>query len=233
MGMQKAAISLVFALLIFYSIIPAQATTIFSDNFNRSNGPLDEDWQVVYGTWTIENQECSQDDGCPWRARCVVRDSIWTDFTVTVKARIIDGWGAGILFRYDGGNWYEALIRQDIDVAAISKRVVGSPVQWIKRVSFACEEEVNYTLKVEVDGNKFRFYIDDVLIVEASDSAFCQGKIGLTSIKAHVHFDDMVIVSTYNHVIPEPAPLIGLTLCITALVCYILVRRKPKYLSIR
>ena len=227
--MKKVTILLICSLIVFIFIIPSQATIGFSDSFNRLDGPLGENWTVVSGRWAVESEECSQDMECSWRAKCTVGDSICTDFIICTETRVVSGLGAGILFRYtDACNYYEAFIREDTDKAVIAKRIDGSKALWIKAASFASEQGIDYTFKLEVSGNVFKFYIDDVLVVEASDSDFGQGKIGLAGVKAHAHFDDVIIMNQSLNAVPEPVPLVGLTLCIVTLVTYVLIRHKPR-----
>lgn len=232
MYMRKITCLFLFIMLVFTVVFPARAAIVFSDNFNRPDGSLGSDWTVVSGAWTIENGEASQSNASQsdidlLRAHSVAGDSSLSSFAITAKVKIIEGMGAIILFRYvDAKNWYEAFIRQDIDVAVISKYEAGKII-WINSTKFTCEKGVWYKLKVEAFGDLLRFYVDDTLILKAKDSTFTQGKIGLGALFAHVHFDDVEVDNPGGfNVVPEPTPLVVSMLLIAGLFSYMLIRRK-------
>jgi len=228
--MRKIIICLfLFVMLAFTFVFPAKASIVFSDNFNRPDGSLGSDWTVVSGTWAIENEVCTQNDTSWQRYRAVAGDSNWRDFSVTLKTKIVEGMGAIVLFRYvNNENWYEAFVRQDIDKAVISKVVAGK-ITWIVSTPFTCDLGVWYRLRVDVSGNLIRFYINDVIVLEATDSTFGKGKIGIGALHADARFDDVVVnnpIPELNRV-PEPATLVILIVLIAGVASYVLIHRKP------
>lgn len=227
MYMRKIICLFLFIMLVFTVVLPAKAAIVFSDNFNRPDGSLGSDWTVVSGTWTIESGEASQSDVSLLRAHSVAGDPTWTSIAIRVKVKIVEGLGAIVLFRYaDSKNWYEAFIRQDIDVAVISRYEAGK-INWIAAVPFTSELGVWYELKVEALGNLIRFYVDNVLIAEAVDSTFASGKVGIGALDAHVQFDDLEVANPSFNVVPEPMPLIISIVLIAGLASYMLIRRRP------
>ena len=226
--MRRVVGILVFMLLASYFMLPARAATVFSDDFNRSDEPLNANpnWEIVRGTWAVESGECSQSDSSLIRAHSVAGDSSWINSAIKVKAKIVDGLGVIVLFRYvDAKNWYEAFIRQDVDLAVISRYEEGK-INWIARVPFACEPGVWYELRVEVFGSLIRFYVNNVLVSEATDSTFASGRIGIGALDAHVHFDDLEVANPSFNVVPEPAPFVISLMLIAGLARYGIIRRR-------
>jgi hypothetical protein len=74
----------------------------------------------------------------------------------------------------------------------MAKRVAGT---WsvISGISRAHDLDFWYQLKVELSESNFKCYIDDTLVIEASDSALVQGRIGLRTKQCSAHFDDVKI----------------------------------------
>lgn len=225
--MKKIAAIMLFILTISYFTVSAQGMIVFSDDFNRADGPIDGDWNVVFGSWTVEENECVQTDTRWGRIHAVAGDSSWDNFVITAKAKIVEGLGVILFFRYvDTQNWYEAFIRQDINKAVISKRE-ASEIRWIATTPFECELGTCYRLRVEVYGTLIRFYINDALVLEATDTAFTSGKIGLGALKAHITVDDVEVNNVIpTNVVPEPGPLVASIIFITALASYMIFRRK-------
>jgi len=218
--MQKLENLLVSMFLVFYLISPIQATIVFTDNFDRSDGPLGGEWTVISGKWAVKNGKCIQTDTSLSRSHSIVGDLNWMDVVIKVKAKLIEGSGVIVLFRYvDANNWYEAFIRQDIDVAVISKYEAGK-TNWIKWTPLTSELNVWYELKVEVFRTLIRFYVDNVLVLETIDSTFTKGRIGLGTLMSYAYFDDVKVTNTLTNIFQEPITLEFFIISIAVLTSY-------------
>jgi len=227
--MKKIVVLGVYTFLVLCLFVASvRAVLVFYDDFERPDGALGSDWTVVSGDWGIESGESSQNNTDLLRAHTVAGDSSLTNFVVEAKAKIVDGLGVIVLFRYvDSKNWYEAFIRQDIDVAVIS-RFENGKINWIASKTFVCETDTWYLLKVEAFSDLIRFYVNDQLVLEATDSTFTNGKVGIGSLDAHAHFDYIQVNNPSFNVVPEPEPLITSVILVAAFVSYMLLRQSKR-----
>ena len=171
----------------------AEAAIITPYNFfDDFSGDLSQ-WSSVRGTWAIENEEMTQSDSNIWEAFSVAGNGEYANYVIETKVKLVSGSesSAGILLRFeDGNNYYTFFINPNFGVLA--KRVAGTwyVVSWISR---AHALDVWYQLKVELSQSDFKCYIDSTLVIEATDTSFVQGRIGLRTKQCHSHFDDIKV----------------------------------------
>lgn len=173
------------------------ATSTYS--FDTEIGP---DWGVVGGDWIIEDGELSQTsiDVSPEQAgvQKLVSTFPYINFVLETKVRVISASGpphVGLVFRFvDANNFYEFMLRggEHNDVY-IQKKAQGTftTISSVAHFNLPVDEWVN--LKVIVNGDRFLGYVNDKLMVEATDKAFSSGSLGLSSPFTNNHFDDVAI----------------------------------------
>ena len=184
------------------------------DDFNRSS--IEKGWSVHSGSWAIESNELSgSGDYC--RNFIHVGDTAWGNYVVETKVRLLDSnEEAQVAFRVQGdvNKQYQGWIRgREYDDAYIF-RWTGSAIQDCSggtslggaKLGFDVQQNRWYRLKAEVLGGNFKWYIDDVLKVQASDTTFSSGKVGLATWKTHAHFDDFRV---RKYADPEPTASVG------------------------
>ena len=172
------------------------------------------DWTEVQGTWAVANGEYTQSD-LTWATtatnetyhRSYFGDASWTDYTVEATVRIDESGGVaailGIFFRVteksDTGDYY--YFRLD-ERAAEGPALIKAPNIIIQEnLAQPAEIGVDYVLKVEVEGDEIRCYIDGVLEIDVIDGDFPSGAIGVGTFDAVGHFDN---VSVNGDGIPRP-----------------------------
>lgn len=177
---------------------PEEEFVIFSDNFNKPNGPA-PDWTVLNGTWAIENGEYS---GSGTSNAHSLTNSEWKDYKATIRVYPISSvgyWRAGIKIRSNAQNLDGYQIHSYNGGLRITKEQ-GGQLRYDKWISFSIRANAWHTLGVEARGNVIKFYyngqLQDVLI---DPSPISSGRILLASwadsYPNHTHFDDLVVTS--------------------------------------
>ncbi|NHJ31527.1 MAG: hypothetical protein FK732_01575 [Asgard group archaeon] len=171
----------------------AEAAIIIPYNFyDDFSGDLSQ-WSSIHGTWAIESGELSQSDSNLWETFSVAGSNEYADYVIETKVKLVSGTetSAGILLRFgDVNNYYTFYINPTM--AVLGKRVTGT---WttISGISKAHALDVGYELKVELSQSDFKCYIDNTLVIEATDTTFVQGKIGLRTKLCDALFDDVKV----------------------------------------
>ncbi len=185
-------------------------TTLFKDDFTAGK----DRWNETVGRYFYLRDNkyyLGRDHGNSGEHRTFAGDDDWTDFTITVKANLLRGKGYGIYFRttnepninsyifqydpfYNRGGQGSFLFRkvkngrETAPIASTRRKDTvfkGPDTWWYKQ-----EREI----KLEVKGNNFKAYVDGVLVVEATDNSFDEGKIGFrTWGKSQAYFDSVEI----------------------------------------
>ena len=172
------------------------------------------DWTEVQGEWAVSKGEYTQAD-LVWTTtathetyhRSYFGEEDWDDYTLEATVRIDEGGGTapiiGIFFRVteksDIGDYY--YFRLD-ERAAEGPGLIKAPnVTMQINGGQPAERGRDYVLKVEVEGDDIRCYVDGVLEIEVTDDAFPTGAVGVGTFDAEGHFDD---VSVNGDGIPRP-----------------------------
>ena len=172
---------------------------------NFDSGAATE-WTEVQGQWAVSNGEYTQSE-IPWATtathetyhRSYFGDESWTDYTLEATVRIDESGGVaailGIFFRVTeksaGGDYY--LFRLD-ERAAEGPALVKAPNTIIQEnMEKPAAIGVDYVLKVEVEGDSIRCYVDGVLEIDVTDSDFAAGAVGVGTFDAVGAFDDVSV----------------------------------------
>jgi pectate lyase len=169
--------------------------TLFSDDFNDGN---DDDWTVQAGDWSVvpENYVYYHDyDGSPTTARSYVDSPVLTDYAIQSRVKVLDGQYGMLLARYqDDDNYYFMTLRGDDGKVQVRRYLNGSSSGGtLGEVSYGIITGTWYTAKLKVSGSTLRAYIDGTPVITATDSTFITGTVGLGTVRADAHFDDVVI----------------------------------------
>jgi len=165
-----------------------------------------DDWTDVQGTWAVTDGEYVQSD-LTWATtathetyhRSYFGDQTWTDYTVEATVRIDESGGVaailGIFFRVTeksaGGDYY--LFRLDERPAEGPGLIKAPNVTMQINPDKPAEIGRDYVLKVEVEGDSIRCYVDGVLEIETTDSDFATGAVGVGTFDAVGSFDDVSV----------------------------------------
>ena len=244
MAMRKAASSAVAILAIIFVVILSisgivSALQVFFDDFS---GTL-SNWNVLSGSWSIENEELSQSivDNSYTRGQIAIKELSLQDLTVEANVTFVqlyypNAWTyAGFAIRYQDGNiFYWVVLRQNSDSEGLptSNLKVELCTQYnrIKTVDlgFVGQLDTFYNLKVEVSGNSFKVYVNNVLEITATDNSVTgAGSVLLWTGRCKANFDNVLVLNPNSmNVVPEPGPFIIVAVFIVAFMTYTLVRTR-------
>jgi 3-keto-disaccharide hydrolase len=119
---------------------------------------------------------------------------VYTDLTATVRFKPVSGKddrAAGIIFRVqDKDNYYIARANAREDNVILFRYASGRR-STLKEGSVKVPSGEWQELKVEVEGNRFRAFLNGRQVVEATDDAYAAGGVGLwTKADSVTYFDD-------------------------------------------
>lgn len=173
------------------------------DDFDDGNA---KGWQEIQGTWSVQSKEYVQEE-TEWTTtttnetytRSFFGDENWMDYTLEATVRMEGGGETaaiiGIFFRVtemsEAGDYY--YFRLDAR-AAEGPALIKSPNTILQEnLAKPSEMEQDYVLKVEVEGNNIRCYIDDELEIELQDDSFANGAIGVGTFNTQGYFDNVTV----------------------------------------
>lgn len=137
-------------------------------------------WTTVNGTWadTIEGKQ-GRSDGDSF----ILSSASGSDFTYESDITIKDGNGRGagaLMFRSDkdAKNGYLANVDAKHDLVKFFKFENGA-ASVIAEYKTPIDVNKKYHLKTEAEGDRFKIYLDDRLVIDAHDSVFSEGQFGL------------------------------------------------------
>lgn len=137
-------------------------------------------WTTVNGTWadTIEGKQ-GRSDGDSF----ILSSASGSDFTYESDITIKDGNGRGagaLMFRSDkdAKNGYLANVDAKHDLVKFFKFENGV-ASVIAEYKTPIDVNKKYHLKTQAEGDHFKIYLDDHLVIDANDSTFSEGQFGL------------------------------------------------------
>ena len=233
--MRKKIGVIMFIVLAVALVFPVKAAIVFSDDFNRSDGPLGSDWVDVYGVWAIENIEANQVNEDSMYARTIAGDA-WNDCFIEVKAiRTSGSWGwIGLLFRVlDDNNFYIWSLKDGSHY--VGKYIEGSWRAIQTWTPIGVDVDVWNTLKIELLQDSISLWLNGVNVGSFVDNYRLSGKIGLASNYCRARFDNMLVDNPGlpGNVVPEPATAIVSLLLIGGLASYALIRKRQAIVPAR
>jgi parallel beta-helix repeat protein len=203
-------------LTLAFDIQPAKSNpeTVFFDDFNDggANG-----WTESLGTWSVVNGEYLVSVGIVENGISTVNDINLTDCIIEAKLRFTDtvGFAAGILFRYvDDEHYYAFELSNEYDCATLRKYSPANPdygenLAYTPRGSLPIQSNVNYLLRVVIQGNRFTCLLDDQELFSEIDNDYSGGKVGLRARRADAFFDNFTVLPVPSTIIvPDNYPTI-------------------------
>jgi hypothetical protein len=130
---------------------------------------------------------------------CVADDSRFKDLELGVAFKAVAGkkdQGGGVVWRYqDNDNYYICRMNPLEDNFRVYKVVAGKRTQ-LESADVKLASGEWHTIKIEMEGDKIRCFLDGKKYLDATDSTFKEaGKVGLWSkADAQTHFDDFKAV---------------------------------------
>lgn len=176
---------------------------IITDDF--SDGNFDGWTQSGQGNWHIEGGELIYDN-LDYISILFMGEPDWKDYTISVRAKFVKhqatnccgevmalaarGKSELSAYWFMLGTWQQS--GQQVAVCYTQGAVFPNNFRFN---AFPWDMDTWYHLKLTADGNRFRFYVDDELVLEYQDSTYAAGKVGIAGAftSTTIHFDDVVI----------------------------------------
>ncbi|MCF6325340.1 MAG: DUF5011 domain-containing protein [Gammaproteobacteria bacterium] len=140
------------------------------------------------------------------------------DFTFTAQAKLGDDVGSNthadyaVLFGFqDNENYYYILFNNDQGSTQIAKIEDGSRVELATAESDWLNDNAYHTIKVSRLGSEITVYFDESWVMNASDSTFGNGLVGVGSYNDSAYFDDVKVVGQATTTPDTTVPVITLT----------------------
>lgn len=149
------------------------------------------EWEIVNGGWTVNTSGETTTYGFSGNGLTYAGDAQWGDYEIESKVITYSpdsnqgGGAAGIVFRYnDPGHFYhfrlDHLMRTEgeyLKTAQLYKWVGGTAIK-LAEVPYEYLYDEWYDMKVIVEGDNIKAYLNDELILEENDSSLKQGQVG-------------------------------------------------------
>jgi hypothetical protein len=169
--------------------------------FARTGGGAEGRWLVRVEKGGDKNHVLVQESADPTDYRfpvAVLKEGIYKDVTLTVRARSLSGkvdQGFGLVWRYkDGNNYYITRCNADENNCTIYHTLDGRRRAFLNH-DVKVSTNTWHTLKVEAMGNHFTVWFDGSKVLDARDDMFKDaGKVGLwTKADSVIEFDDLTV----------------------------------------
>lgn len=122
----------------------------------------------------------------------------WSDYEVTVDFKILgDNDGVGVLFRYiDENHFYRFITVMDKGNKGPFRRLqakVGSEYVTLAESTARFDTKKEHTIRIHAVGNTLSVYFDDDPPLQARDSRYHSGRVGLLCYAEQPVFDNLVV----------------------------------------
>ncbi|MFI7542771.1 family 16 glycoside hydrolase [Actinoplanes sp. NPDC049599] len=180
----------------------AFADTFFSDTFDDGDA---SGWAKTGGSWSVvaDGSPAYRQASTGANAKTQAGDPAWTDYTVRARVRPITfatpARSVGITARSTSMSSYYALVLTGGGAAQL-QRVANGTVTTLGTAAVGVTPGTWYTLALRVTGSALAGSVNGTQVVQAADTAFGAGRIGLVTSYASASFDDVVVET------PAPGP---------------------------
>jgi hypothetical protein len=176
--------------------------TLFFDDFEDGD---ESGWTSTSGDWSIVDDdttaiEQSQFDGNTLRVASVV-NACWADQIVEARVKVLDfggnstSYSANVFARFiDAETYYVLGINSGSNGQLFIGKQVGGGLERLASeggYGFDDNEDVWFTLRLEVIGSSLKAYLNDALELETTDSQITSGGVAVGTTHASARFDDV------------------------------------------
>lgn len=124
-------------------------------------------------------------------------DATWTDQAIQADITprafegTVDRW-FGLVVRYtDASNYYYVTARRS-NVIEI-RRMVNGAFRPLASAAFTMTLNRAYNVRLEAVGTKLRLYVDNKLVLQATDTAHAQGRAGVMMYRTRADYDNVIV----------------------------------------
>jgi len=178
--------------------------------FDFEDAAQAKQWKVANGTWKIQKGVYSETEGAEKAGHVLFGEDDWTDYTVEAKIRIDKNKWVGLVFRAISEHEYYVLYQEPSPgVTAFfqhhgdvwDKRARPVPNKTPIKIKKGDNIEAGewYHLKIVVEGNDLKWFINDQLQAETKLKrvgeldVYKKGKVGLWAWQSKASFDDFKV----------------------------------------
>ena len=180
----------------------AFAATFFTDTFDDGDA---NGWTKTGGSWSVvtDGSPAYRQASTGASARAQAGDPAWTDYTVRTRVKptafATSARSAGITARSTSMSSYYALVLTGGGAAQL-QRVANGTVTTLGTAAVGVTTGTWYDLALRVTGSTLAGSVNGTQVVQATDSTFGAGRVGLVASYAAATFDNVVVES------PAPGP---------------------------
>ena len=180
----------------------------FTEDFELGS----QDWEVQKGDWNLvlDDSNVLQHMSTSTEGRISRGDLTWTNYSVQADMKVVDFNGSNRAFlsgRYaDGNNFYGvSLSNKKGGLIELRKKVNGSSTV-IAQATTELLEDKWYNVKLEMNDQSLKVYLDDQLLIEAEDNSLTSGAVGMVASKVIVNYDNITVTNLDNLDVPDVKP---------------------------
>lgn len=174
----------------------AYTRTYFEDNFETGS----YDWEITKGNWSIkeDGSKVLHQSSTSVEGRAIKGDKSWTDYSIQadIKVNNFNGSNRALLCgrSTDANNYYGvSLSSKNGGIVELRKKVNGSS-SVIAKANVSISQGNWYNVKLSMEGNSLRVYINNNLVLKATDTSLKSGAASLISSKVDVSFDNIKVL---------------------------------------
>ncbi len=166
----------------YIKVTKSQSNLFFSDDFSSKK----DDWEFINGGWrvNVENEMLTRD--LPEKkieGLALVGDASWRNYIVVTKIRSRVEDNIGVVFRVkDKKNGYVFFMNPEKDKIWIQTYVHGElKSERIGETNFNCDRYVWYSIRIRVEDEKIKVWVDERLKIDIENDKFTKGRVGFFS----------------------------------------------------
>ena len=168
-------------------------TTLASYKFGFEDEDSYGNWQSV-GTWTLDHpagvyRQTDTVSGTRSIAGIATDDQVVTAVLRRTGAAGSNNW-LGVAARYrDAGNYYYVTLRNDNTISL--RKLVNNAITELDVAPLTVTTNTWYRVRLEVVGTQLRAYVNNVLLLEATDSSHATGRYGPVLYRTVAEYDEV------------------------------------------
>lgn len=170
-----------------------QTAVLFDADFTN----VTRQWTPIAGSWSSQSDPNLYMQSSTTGGASSITGSTIAEQSVQATVRQV-GMGTGtqtwfgLLARYrDASNYYYVTLRNSGEISL--RRLLNGTAQVLDSAPFSVAPHTAYRLRLEAIQDQLRVYVDDRLILEATDSAIAEGRQGAVMYKSATQYDDVLI----------------------------------------